>query len=522
MSKEFYHYVYGPVPSRRLGRSLGVDLVPFKTCSYDCIYCQLGRTTNKTIERREYVRIEDVASELARKLAGDPAPDYISLAGSGEPTLNSGIGRLIEKIRGLTRIPIAVLTNGSLLWKREVQDDLMAADLVVPSLDAGNDRLFQYVNRPQEGIVFEQMADGIADFTSRFTGKVWLEVLLLEGATGIESEVQKIAALAKKINPARVQLNTVSRPPTEEYAIAVSKDRMEHFALCFSGTVEVVGDFSQASTSITRESKTAQESIAALLNRRPCTLADIALSLNIHPTETTKYLDILIKEGRITRVLLDGKYFFSAHIDNETEDVRYLQSCASDFWQRVFAIEMDYLARHLEGCVDILSVGCGPAIIEAGLAERGFRVVGLDVSGEALSCAPDSIRKVVGRAEDMNFEDASFDAAIFVASLQFIEDYRKAIAKTARALRPNGRLIVMLLNPASEFFKERIRRDDSYVRKVRHDHLDEIEASISDSFQIETEYFLGVRGTEIFESAEPSEAALYIIRGTLKKAENKP
>jgi wyosine [tRNA(Phe)-imidazoG37] synthetase (radical SAM superfamily) len=320
MNTGFYRYVYGPVPSRRLGRSLGVDLVPFKTCSYDCIYCQLGQTTNKTIEQKEYVAIEDIIQELERKLATEPSPDYISLAGSGEPTLNRGIGDLISRIKQMTRIPLAVLTNGSLLWKPEVQNALMETDLVIPSLDASDDRLFQYVNRPHGEIVFEQMVDGLAEFTKRFSGEVWLEVFLLEGVTGIEAEVQKIAAFAKKINPTRVQLNTVSRPPAEEYAVAVSKDRMEELAVCFSGTVEVIGDYSQPPTSMTQASKTARENIAALLSRRPCTLTDIALSLNIHPTEATKCLDLLIREGRISRVLLDGKYFFSAQGINENRE----------------------------------------------------------------------------------------------------------------------------------------------------------------------------------------------------------
>jgi SAM-dependent methyltransferase len=202
--------------------------------------------------------------------------------------------------------------------------------------------------------------------------------------------------------------------------------------------------------------------------------------------------------------------------ESATEDARYLKSCGSELWQSIFRVELDYLARHLAGCVDILSVGCGPAIIEAGLAEKGFRVVGLDVSREALACAPDSIRKVVGRAEDMNFMESSFDAAIFVASLQFIEDYKKAIQKTAQALRPNGRLIVMLLNPESAFFKERIQKPDSYIRKLRHINLKEIENDIAEFFHIETEYFLGLRNENIFDSNEPSAAALYIIRGTQK------
>jgi len=317
MSGDRFRYLYGPVPSRRLGRSLGVDLVPFKTCTYDCIYCQLGPTTNKTVCRKEYVPADDVIMELERKLASGSALDYISLAGSGEPTLNSAIGPLIEKIRNLTKIPVAVLTNGSLLWMPEVQDALMQADLVIPSLDAGDNRQFQYINRPHEDLDFDRMFDGINEFSRRFTGQVWLEVFLVEGTAGSDSEVRKIAALAKKINPAHVQLNTVSRPPAESYAVAVSRERMNILAQFFGEKTEVIGGYSPKTESLFSDSKTAKDSIAALLSRRPCTLTDISLSLNIHPTETTKYLDMLIREGRVQRSLLGDQYFYSAR---ETEN----------------------------------------------------------------------------------------------------------------------------------------------------------------------------------------------------------
>ena len=197
---------------------------------------------------------------------------------------------------------------------------------------------------------------------------------------------------------------------------------------------------------------------------------------------------------------------------------RYLESCRTEFWQGVFRAELDYLARYLEGSEDILSVGCGPAIIESGLSERGFRVTGLDVSRETLNCAPDRIRTVAARAEDMPFPESSFDAVIYIASLQFIEDYRKAIEKTVRVLRPDGKLIAMLLNPESVFFRDRIRNIDSYVRKIRHNDIDEIDRVIAEKFQVQSEYFLGVKGENIFESRDAADAALYIIRGTRKVA----
>lgn len=200
----------------------------------------------------------------------------------------------------------------------------------------------------------------------------------------------------------------------------------------------------------------------------------------------------------------------------ETENIaeRYFESCRKEFWQKVFQLELKYLCEHLEGCHDVLSVGCGPAIIEGELAKRGFNVTGLDVSQEALNCAPDIVRTVAARAEDMPFPESSFDAVIFVVSLEFIEKYRKAIVKARQVLRSNGRLIVMLLNPESDFFKGKISDPNSFVRKIRHPDLNEIENEIAQKFSVRTEYFLGVKGDTIFESRDTANAVLYVIRAT--------
>ena len=176
MNDKFKH-VFGPVPSRRLGRSLGVDLVPLKVCSYDCIYCQLGRTTCKTVGRKEWVSMDAVLDELKRKLAC--RPDYITLSGSGEPTLHSRLGEIIEHIQAMTKVPVAVLTNGSWLWQRGVREALTLADVVMPSLDAGDELLFQAVNRPHPEITFEKLVSGLEQFRREFSGQYWPEVLLL-------------------------------------------------------------------------------------------------------------------------------------------------------------------------------------------------------------------------------------------------------------------------------------------------------------------------------------------------------
>lgn len=305
-----FRHVYGPVPSRRLGRSLGVDLVPFKTCTYDCVYCQLGRTTAKTTERKEYVPVEEVLSELREWLRSGEACDYISLAGSGEPTLHSGIGTLVRAIKRMTKIPVAVLTNGSLLFQHEVQDALLEADLVIPSLDAGDAHLFEWVNRPVEAISFDRMVEGLESFTKRFRGEVWLEVLLLEGVTAYPAQVEKIAAFVRRIGPSRVQLNTASRPPAELFARPVSEGRMLALASLLPRPVDVIATREEPGASGGSGPGTGEQAILTLLERRPCTATDVAEGLAIHLNEALKTLDHLAAAGRVKTVAAADRTFY--------------------------------------------------------------------------------------------------------------------------------------------------------------------------------------------------------------------
>ena len=304
-------YVYGPVPSRRLGRSLGVDLVPFKTCTYDCIYCQLGRTTCKTTQRKEYVPVADILEELQKRLMGGPPANFVTLAGSGEPTLHSSIGELIGEIKRLTSIPVAILTNGSLLWMREVQDALMEADLVLPSLDAGNDRSFRQVNRPHPSIEFEKMVEGLAEFTDRYHKPIWLEVFLLAGITDSNAEVEKIATLATRIRPERVQLNTVSRPPAEAFAHPVPAGQMEVLARLFQGKAEMIAEQEAGGSQPLMPPAVTDQVILALLSRRPCTARDVSMGLGLHITEVAKRLESLIQQGRLLPSRNNGDVIYS-------------------------------------------------------------------------------------------------------------------------------------------------------------------------------------------------------------------
>jgi len=300
-------HIFGPVPSRRLGRSLGVDLVPFKTCTYDCIYCQLGRTTNKTLERREWVPLDDVLAELKDKLS--TKPDYITLSGSGEPTLYSRLDELIAGIRSMTDVPVAVLTNGSLLWQEEVRRQLMDAHLVVPSLDAGNTAMFQAVNRPHESISFDRMLEGLIRFREEYYGEYWLEVFVLAGHTAVDSELGKIAECVRQIKPDRVQLNTATRPTAEDYAVMVDRKRMDDLAARFDPPAEVIADYRGIHAQ--SDFKAGRENVLEMIQRRPCSLEDIADGLGMHRNETIKYIEELDAEGLLEKQYAGGKLFYS-------------------------------------------------------------------------------------------------------------------------------------------------------------------------------------------------------------------
>jgi len=309
MTPRRFKHVFGPVPSRRLGRSLGVDLVPFKTCTYDCVYCQLGRTTCQTATRKEYAPVGEVVDEVRRRLEEEPAPDYVTLSGSGEPTLHSRIGEVISAVKSMTRTPVAVLTNGSLLFEPDVQEALSRADVVLPSLDAGDPWMFDYVNRPHQDISFDTMAEGLVKFRERFRTTMWLEVFLLNGVTSVEPEARKIAQWVKRIAPDRVHLNSVTRPPAEEFAFPVPRDILQRLATLFEPEAEVIAEFKAAQVSLDRA--VTQEDILALLARRPCTLKDVSDGLGLHVADAAKRLESLVAAGSAAETVQDGQCFFA-------------------------------------------------------------------------------------------------------------------------------------------------------------------------------------------------------------------
>jgi wyosine [tRNA(Phe)-imidazoG37] synthetase (radical SAM superfamily) len=295
--------IYGPVPSRRLGLSLGIDPVPFKLCTYDCIYCQLGRTTEKTTMPRPCVPIDKILEQLHQKLREEVLPDYISIGGSGEPTLNSDLGLLIGEIRKSTSIPIAVLTNGSLFKERKVRESLAEADVVLPSLDAYDQSGFETINRPHSGIRFEEMVEGLIMFGREYSGEIWLELFILEGINATEADAFRFKHWVDRVNARKVHVNTAVRPSAESYALQVPMEGLERFCEILGKNAEVIAPFKRSEM---RDSKAVlEQEIVDLLARRPCTLDDISSGLHVNKHEVLKHVTSLLGDHTI-RIMKRG------------------------------------------------------------------------------------------------------------------------------------------------------------------------------------------------------------------------
>jgi wyosine [tRNA(Phe)-imidazoG37] synthetase (radical SAM superfamily) len=313
-------HLYGPVPSRRLGLSLGVDVVPFKVCSFDCIYCQLGRTTQKSIHRKSFFSPEIILQQLRSRLEDGLQTDYVSFSGSGEPTLNADLGSLIRQVKGISDVPVAVITNGSLLWDPEVQKELLVADLVMPSLDAGSPEVFRTVNRAHASLALEKIVAGLAEFRSCYDGQIRLEILLLDGINTTSEELEKMQALAKHIRPDGIDLNTVARPPAEVFAKPLSYERLEEIRDQFGKSAEIV--FRPPLLRRAGSSHQLGASILQMVARRPCTIEDLSSSLGCHRHEVAKFLAALVQEGQIKEKRYAEGTFFVAMAEVEGRDQR--------------------------------------------------------------------------------------------------------------------------------------------------------------------------------------------------------
>lgn len=306
-----YKYLFGPVPSRRLGMSLGVDLVPRKVCSLDCVYCEVGKTTKLTLERKEYILFNRVIKELSHYFENNPDPDYITFSGSGEPTLNSRIGDVLKFIKqNKPAVPIAILTNGTLLSDPKVREEIKKADVVLPSLDAATTTIFNKINRPVPEIDIKKYIQGLIDFRKEFNGKIWLEIFILPEYNFEETELKKLEQKITKINPDSIQLNTLDRPGTvANLHSATRKDLEELVSLWNFKNIEIISAASQRKN-IQSYRSDAETAILETISRRPCTIEDLMNILGIHISEINKYLDVLEEEKRIETVRQERGVFY--------------------------------------------------------------------------------------------------------------------------------------------------------------------------------------------------------------------
>ncbi len=303
-----YRHLFGPVPSRRLGLSLGIDLVPVKTCSFDCPFCEVCPTTCHTVERCVYVPVADVLAELDAWLAAGGKADIITVAGSGEPTLHSGFGEILAGISARCSIPTALLTNSSLMHLPEVRTAAAQASIVKVSLSAWDQASFARVNRAHPSLDFDAMVAGLRALRTEHDGAIWMEVFLMAGINDAPADVKRIAALARGIGPDRIQLNTVVRPPADRSAVAVTAEALQALAPHFEPQAEVIAGFTGTPP---QAAPLSPATVVSMLARRPCTAADIAVSFGLAADAAAALLGGLLADNRITAEPRENGVYYS-------------------------------------------------------------------------------------------------------------------------------------------------------------------------------------------------------------------
>ena len=318
--------IYGPVPSWRLGRSLGIDItLPPKTCTFDCVYCQLGRTINKVSKPEEFVAkvtTSDVERDLKKALRSINinSLDYITFSGTGEPSLNLELGKMIKRVKEIAKeVPVAVLTNASLVNREDVRANLAEADLIVAKMDASQEALFKAINRPAEGLTLETIINGLKRLKSQKKGKLALQLMFLKTIQGSESNadpknIDLMIELARKIGPDEVQINTPTRPPSEKYVLPLSGRKIDEIAAKFREALKSVEVFAWTAPKITakakREVKDVKGEIVAILKRRPCRFQDLVKVLGVDEETINLYIEQLQASKTITAARYHGEVFY--------------------------------------------------------------------------------------------------------------------------------------------------------------------------------------------------------------------
>lgn len=314
-----FKYLFGPVPSRRFGLSLGVDLVPRKTCTLDCIFCEVGPTTLRTLERKEYVPTEEVLKELAAWFALNRKADFITVTGSGEPTLHTRFGDVLAAIRAQergrahARVRSALLTNSTMLHLPEVRTAAALADVVKVSLSAWDQASFAAITRPHADLSFDRLVDGLQKFRQDYSGELWMEVFIVPGINALRNQVEAIAALARTIRPDLVQLNTAVRPTAALNVPALAESQLRSLAGCFTPAAEVIARFApgvpmHAAQAGPRHADKAE--VLAMLQRRPCTAEDVVHACALSREEVAAVVRELVSEHSVREELRNGETYY--------------------------------------------------------------------------------------------------------------------------------------------------------------------------------------------------------------------
>ncbi len=304
-------HLFGPVPSRRLGRSLGIDVVPHKTCTFDCVYCECGATTNKTCSRSEFFPLSDLLDELEEGLSGMRSkPDVVTLSGAGEPTLYERTGELIREAKRLSGLPVAIITNSSLLDRPDVRDELLEADILLPSLDTAVEETFRLLNRPHRECSLPSIIDGIEALLGHYRGRVLFEILFLDGFNTDGENIARLKKITDRLPLDSIQINTAVRPGTEKGIAPLAPSALQGIADRFGPRAEIIAGVTREAGN--REDRAIHETIISMLRRRPCTPLDISTSLGIPLPETAKILEQLVLEGTLSAERHGEALFYSS------------------------------------------------------------------------------------------------------------------------------------------------------------------------------------------------------------------
>ncbi|OSS42556.1 Radical SAM domain protein [Desulfurella amilsii] len=303
-------FLFGPVPSRRLGLSLGINIIPHKTCNYNCVYCEVGKTTNLTNQRQSFYNIEDIKKDFIEHVDKVGKFDFITFSGSGEPTLNKDLGELIRFVKSFNRAKIAVLTNGSLLYLEDVRHDLYEADVVIPSLDAAQEAAFKRINQPHKELNLKNIIEGLKLFVREFKGEVWLEIVFAKGINDKDQDIEALKKAIEYIGPKKVQIGTIERPPAFRGIEKLSNDKLMHIYMALKDyNVELIKPFSDKNVNF---KEFLEKSIIKMISIRPCSVEELADVFDTERKDIYNIVSQLINKEKAFKKNFGNKEFISA------------------------------------------------------------------------------------------------------------------------------------------------------------------------------------------------------------------